>query len=391
MRRFTWLLFVSGLLMMLMWGCDVPKPPPELPTATPGSGNPESAHSLTPVRPEAEPGFTPLAVAPGRIYFVRGLKLWQVAPDGSGEKRLFDVAVTNPPQPSPNGKMVAWVSGQDLYVGPSDGGTARKLVSGNVVERQRLGWTPDSTILGYVTIDPAIMGVEKAWAQAVNGGDPVLIATTTGGAIARGPAYERTVRWSPDGKWVTFSSLSNPIQLFRWPLSTGNDGDAREIGGGEPDWSSDSRTLIYTESVNGALHLYNVLESKDIPFRDEQQLVGTGLGEYAQGPGARWSSASPGSDSDPIAYRSRSSLGEPRVSVRQRGSTELPPLPSLTNNPAWSPSGDKLVVETGTLEKDALGSRWVSTGLSIATIDVEGGRYNITPLVKDAQWPAWGK
>lgn len=393
MRRVTSILFACVLLVALTSGCDVPKPPPELPTPTRGSGNPESdqARHVTAVPPAVDPGFTPLAAPPGHIYFVRASNLWRTAPDGSGETKLSDLPVNSPPQPSPNGKMVAWVSGQDLYVVPSEGGAARKLASGNLAERQRLGWTPDGAMLGYVTVDPTTMGVEQAWALPVAGGEPTLIATTTRAAVPRGPAYERTVSWSPDGRWVVFSSLSNPIHLFRWPLSTGNPGDARDIGGGEPDWSPDGRTLLYTQSVNGALHLYDVVSSEDIPFRDEQQWVGTGLGEYAQGPGPRWSPASKGASSDPLAYRSRSPEGEPRVSIRLRGARELSPLPSLTNSPAWSPGGDKLVVETGYLEKDVLGSKWVPTGLSIVTIDVENGQHTIAPLVKDAQWPAWGK
>jgi len=374
-------------------GCDVPEPPPELPTATPGSRNPESdqARRVTAVRPTADPGFTPLDAPPGHIYFVRASRLWRIAPDGTGEVKLSDLPISSPPQPSPDGKLIAWVSGPDLYVAPSEGGPTRRLASGNVAERQRLGWTPDGSLLGYVAIDPATMGVEKAFAVPTEGGEPLLIGTTTLAAVPRGPTYERTVQWSPDNKWVVFSSLASPMQLFRWPLSTGREGDVRQIGGGEPEWSPDSRTLLFTQSVNGALHLYDVLDSEDIPFRDEQQRVGTGLGEHAQGPGPRWSPASGGWPSDPIAYRSRSPEGEPRVSIRLRGARELPPLLSLTNNPSWSPSGDRLVVETGRLEEDVLGSRWVPTGLSIATVDMANGEHKLTPLVKDAQWPTWGK
>jgi Tol biopolymer transport system component len=177
---------------------------------------------------------------------------------------------------------------------------------------------------------------------------------------------------------------------MRWPLSGGGAGDTREITGGEPDWSPDSQTIVYAETVNGALALYYVIEPGATPFRNEQQQVGTGSGEYAQGPGPRWSPASSGVDSDPIAYRSRSPAGEPRVSIRRRGGRELEPLPNLTNNPSWSPSGDRLVVETGKIENDPLGIKWSPNGLAIATINMTG-THTLKPLVKDAQWPSWGK
>lgn len=381
------------ILAALLAGCEVPKPPPEIPTATPGSQNPENPAfrgDLTPVRVTLEPGFTPLAVPPGHIYFVRASALWRVAPDGSGEMRLSDLPVTGPPQPSPDGKQIAWLSGQDLYVMPSTGGTPMKLFSGDLAEGQRLGWTHDSSMVGFITYDKSIVRREIAWAVPAAGGEPVAITAISQGGVGRGAAYERSVQWSPDGRWVVIGGANNPLWLLRWPLSTTNGGDSRDIPGGEPDWSPDGRDLVYAETLNGALVIYVVLSSEATPFRNEQQLVGTGVGQYAQGPGPRWSPASNGSEDDLIAYRSRTPAGEPRVSIRRRGGRDLAPLPSFTNNPSWSPSGDRLVVETGYLKGEALGPRWVANGLSIADVSF-GGEHKVTALTQDAQWPAWGK
>src|SRR5436190_7398295 len=169
---------------------------------------------------------------------------------------------------------------------------------------------------------------------------------------------------------------------MRWPLSAGQPGDTHEIIGGEPDWSPDNGTIVYAETLNGALSIYYVLASGATPFRNEQRLVGTRLGEYAQGPGPRWSPASTGTYSDLIAYRSASGQGEPRVSIRQRYGKELSALPSLTNNPSWSPSGDTLVVETGTVKNDSLGPKWSPEGLAIARVSLTGDQ-QVTPLLKD--------
>jgi hypothetical protein len=166
----------------------------------------------------------------------------------------------------------------------------------------------------------------------------------------------------------------------------------RDITGGEIDWTPDSRQILYTEALNGALGIYEVLgEEEGTPFRNEQALVGTGLGEYAFGPRARWSPASSGADSDPIAYWSRTAEGEPRVAIRLRSNLELPPLDPLTGNPTWSPSGTRLVVETGRMEEAPLGRRWAPKGLAIADVDFDGGPHTTTPLTSDARWPAWGK
>src|SRR5687768_4328650 len=383
-------LIVSCLLLV---GCDVPTPPPDLPTATPGSQNPESVDAVpgTPIRIEPEREFTPLVVPPGTIYFVREPGLWAIQPDGSGETQLAKLPVTSIPQPSPDGKMVAWLSNNDLYVVGVDAGEPRKLYSGPVADRQRIGWTPDSVSIGFITFDETVMGGEKSWHVPAAGGPPTEINSSVYGAVPRGASYERVVQWSPDGHWVVVSGVNNPMHILRWPLSPRQEGSVIEVAGGEPDWSPDSRSLVHTETINGALQIFDVRSAKATPFRTEQQSVGTGLSEYGQGPGPRWSPASVGADSDLIAYRSRSIQGEPRVSIRRRGARELQPLPSLTNNPAWSPSGDKMVVETGYLEASTLGPRWVATGLSIASIDATGGDHKITHLVKYAHSPAWGK
>jgi Tol biopolymer transport system component len=394
MMRFIMLCLACVLMSVLASGCDVPAPPPELPTATPGSQNPESEQSrfnLTPVRIAPDRGYTPLAAPPGSIYFVRASHLWRISPDGSGERELSGLPVSGPPQLSPDGKMVAFISERDVYVIPSGGGTPRKIASGEMADRQRLGWSHDGASVGYITFDLATVGNVQAWAAPIAGGEPILLATMSGGSVARGPAYERQVQWSPDGKWVLVSGVNNPMRLLRWPLSSGREGDVRDIPGGEPDWSPDSRTILYTESLAGALLTYDVLESKSTAFLNEQQADGTGLGEYAQGPGPRWSPASVGVDSDLFAYRSRSQEdGAPRVSIRRRGGRDLAPMPSFTNNPSWSPGGDQLVVETGYLKDNPLGRSWEATGLSIARVSIEG-EHSVIPLTKDARWPTWGK
>lgn len=378
---------------LLLSGCEVPTPPPELPTATPGSSSPDNPLGTPQARILPDKGYTPVATAPGHIFFVRSSGLWRINPDGTGETKLSGMTVTNPPQPSPDGRMVAFTTATDVYVVPSSGGEPSKLASGLIADHQRLGWTPDGSTVGYIAFDPAVMGQEKAWAVSAQGsGKPVLITTLTDAAVAPGPVYERSVQWSPDGVLVIASGVNNPFRLLHWPLSTGGPNDALDIPGGEPDWSPDGRTIIYAETLSGALLIYGVIEAGATPFRNELHYVGTGLGEYAVGPGPRFSPASTGSDSDLIAYRSHTEQGEPQVDIRRRSVGDLSPLPTFTNNPAWSPGGDRLVVETGYLKRAALGPQWAPTGLSIAKLSLAGGQpHSLFPLVKDAMWPAWGR
>ena len=393
MRRLFPALLTLALVALALAACDVPTPPPALPTPTPGSSVLESDQArsqLTPVRATPDRGYTPIAGPPGHIYFVRAGHLWTVSPDGSGERQLSDLSITGTPQPSPDGKMLAWVGDKDLYVMPSIGGDAHKLYTGDLTDRQRIGWSPDNKLLGFFTYDLASIGTEKAWYIPAAGGDPAPITTFTGSTGDQGATYERSVKWSPDDNWVVVGAVNNPSRLLRWPLATGHDGDVTDIAGGEPDWSPDSRTLLYTETLDGAVLIYSVLDAKATPFRNEKLFVGTGMGQYAQGPGPLWSPASIGADSDILVYRSRTLSGEPNVAVRSRGGRDYSSLPDLTNDPAWSPNGDSLVVETGVVRNGDLGLEWSPTGLAIATISLTGN-HKLTPLVKDAQMPSWGK
>ena len=68
----------------------------------------------------------------------------------------------------------------------------------------------------------------------------------------------------------------------------------------------------------------------------------------------------------------------------------MPPLETLTNSTALAPSGKRLVVETAAMRDESLGRRWAPSGLAIADIDPEGN-HTMTPITKDAKWPAWGR
>lgn len=396
MRRFALILVSALAVSSMLAACGVPAPPPELPTATPGSLNPESAAvraNLTQVPIAPEKGFTPLAAPAGLIYFVRDSKLWRISPDGTGEVQLSDLPVTNPPQPSPDGSLLAFTSGQSLYVMPSTGGTPRKLVNAALTDGQKIGWSPDNSLVAYIAADISIMGKEQAWAVPVEGGQPTLITDLPTNVVGLGPVYERIVQWSPDGKWVVVAGQNNPMLLLRWPLAAGGDNQAREIAGGEPNWSPNSQDIIYTETLSGGLNFYEVIQSDATPVPAQKEFVGTGLTEYAQGPEPQWSPASSGSDSDLIAYRSKSDSGQVRVAISTLGGQpQMEPLPALTNNPSWSPGGDQLVVETGRMQNDPLGPKWVANGLAIAKLNLNpGGQHTMKPLTQNAQWPVWGK
>jgi Tol biopolymer transport system component len=365
--------YLPGLLLVIVLGlgaCDVPAPPPELGTPTPPTTRRETPTPAPPT-PTTPPD------GGGRIWFVRGGTLWQAGPNGENPIQRSARQVEGRPVPAPDGRQIAFSGDGQLVV--LDTATAREQVvtAGPLAPKQRLAWSPDGRRLAYFTLNAQTPGEEQVWAAAVDGATPpVLMTTVTVPGYRGGAAFERVAGWAPDGRRFLASGLYGPIQVT--PLSS-SAGDRFTVNGGEPDWSPDSRYILYTETLNGALAIDDVVGDAT-PFVNEKREVGTRLGEYGQGPGPRFSP-----DGTEILYRSRMTDGTPAVAVRDLSGAEGLYLPG--NNPAWSPDGHWIVYETGVLTQTDLGLAWRATGL--AKVQLDGS--NMAQILQEAGLPVWGR
>jgi Tol biopolymer transport system component len=366
MKRLLPCLFV----LLALSACDVPAPPPELGTPTP-----PTMRRVTPS--PAPPTPTTPPDGGGRIWFVRGGTLWEAGPNGENPAQRSPRPVTALPVPAPDGRRVAFTSDAGLIVFDAATGTDRVVATGSLAADQRVGWSPDGQRLAYFTLNPETAGEEQVWAVAVDGTTPpARMATITVPGYRGGASFERVAGWSPDGRRFLASGLYGPIQVT--PLSS-SAGDPFTVNGGEPDWSPDSRYILYTETLNGALAIDDVVGDAT-PFVNEKREVGTRLGEHAQGPGPRFSP-----DGTLVLYRSRMTDGTPAVAVRDLSGNEGLYLPG--NNPAWSPDGEWIVYETGVLRQTDLGLAWQATGL--AKVRIDGS--NMAQILQEASLPAWGR
>lgn len=130
--------------------------------------------------------------------------------------KWWSLTYLNPePQPSPDGRWVAFISDRDgwdhLYLVPSGGGEARQLTRG-ASEITRLRWSPDSRTIVFDRNERAAPGVRHLASIALDergaAAEPVVLTS------GRGTNTEAV--WSPDGRRIVYQHTDprNSADLF---------------------------------------------------------------------------------------------------------------------------------------------------------------------------------
>jgi dipeptidyl aminopeptidase/acylaminoacyl peptidase len=111
------------------------------------------------------------------------------------------------PQISPDGQWVVYSVAtpdydanhlvKNIWIVAVAGGEPRQLTRGGSDERAR--WSPDGKQVAYIS---ASDGTAQVYTLAVDGGSPVKVTSLSGGADNE--------LWSPDGKWIEFTSNTYP-------------------------------------------------------------------------------------------------------------------------------------------------------------------------------------
>jgi DNA-binding winged helix-turn-helix (wHTH) protein len=126
-------------------------------------------------------------------------------------------------------------------------------------------WSPDGRFIAYSSNRG---GKFDIWVQQVSGGDPVQ--------VTKGPGHNWQPDWSPDEKYIAYRSEDGEGGLFVVP-ALGGEGLARKIAslGNYPRWSPDSSQIMFwtylSSVVTGTFYVADL--SGGLPRR-----VLTGLG-----------------------------------------------------------------------------------------------------------------
>jgi TolB protein len=128
--------------------------------------------------------------------------MWKVSSDGGEPIRVTDYPGVQPAV-SPNGKLIAYMSGKSiaelkLYVAPVEGGAPLKIFDAPPLRLFDIGWSPDGKSIAYNVFDN---GVFEIVGQPLDGGAPqVLISTNSASESFRSFAFSR------DGKQLFYST-----------------------------------------------------------------------------------------------------------------------------------------------------------------------------------------
>ncbi|MCK5941527.1 MAG: PD40 domain-containing protein, partial [Planctomycetes bacterium] len=156
-----------------------------------------------------------------------------------------------------------------LFVQSVDGGAAVDLMAGEQVHTplqpfggaEQIRWSPDGKELCYTARrvpDPEASTDSSLWVVPVGGGEH---RNLTEGM----PGYDQEPRYSPDGRWIAFSSMeragfeADRVRLVIHDRATGKNAELLPDFDASPHditWSQDSSRLFFTVDVHGTTQLY---------------------------------------------------------------------------------------------------------------------------------------
>jgi Tol biopolymer transport system component len=293
----------------------------------------------------------------GRLAFRRDGNVHVINADGSGERRLTDLAespVFGGLDWSPNGRSLAFVHDDRLQIVAADGSQPPRSIADAPESRpQTPRWSPDGQRIAFtrngdvfavsadgsrlttISADPADE-VLAGWSpdggrvltHAISGDPGFYVVSADGSGRVRLPSgsVDTSPAWSPDGSRIVFQSIRN---MYDWDvIVTSADGSGAQaislVGGDDvnPAWSPDSRRVAYARYSLGGDALYVV----NADGTDRVRLASLGpamIDPLAWSPDARHIALGRGGS----IFVINAGSGASQVRLVERGSV-----------PAWSPN-----------------------------------------------------
>jgi WD40 repeat protein len=189
------------------------------------------------------------AQAPGRsgeIAFIRAAntnsgcgQLFVVRPDGSGLQPVTQADTVCSYAWSPNGKLIAYISRDSLWLVRPDGTGSRLLVPFSRRRPAAFSWSPNGKKIAFVSRD--YWGCRTLRVVSIDGGKPVVLHTTP---VVPTKTRGCDVAWSPRGGEIAYDGLHGISEI----RPDGTHARAIAPAGDGAQWSTDGTKLAFNVS-----------------------------------------------------------------------------------------------------------------------------------------------
>jgi TolB protein len=177
---------------------------------------------------------------------------------GSRTRIAFFPGINTGPAFSPDGSQIALTLSKDgnpeIYVMDDSGGSLIRITRTRGAETSP-SWSPTGDRLVYSSDD--------------RGSPQLFISSATGVSdmdhLVTGNSYCTRPDWSPDGKWIAFTTrIGGQFQIGVFDVERRTGQLITTAGGQDPAWTRDSRHLAY--SNNGHLYLLDTISRHSLPI-----------------------------------------------------------------------------------------------------------------------------
>ncbi len=142
---------------------------------------------------------------------------------------------------SPDGKSIAWFKPGGIYREAANGAGENQLLLKTDLLSVPKSWSPDGRYIIYAQVNPATGSADLFALPVAGDRRPLVLADT--------PANEDQGQFSPDGRWVAYTSNESglsEIYVIPFPPTTNGGRWMVSRGGGvQPRWRRDGKELFY--------------------------------------------------------------------------------------------------------------------------------------------------